>query len=214
VFLSNDNLEILNDELEQNFRITADELQNAASDKERVQVRVVEPPVKIRLVRVRKQYVLREKDLASGLALGLDRSDKDVWNNLVEKYRLIETQQDGLTAAQAAQAATSRAYDLTERREKRTFSTLMLVAEIARYLNRSPLNIECLLEATKEKIDELVAIVNEFNELLRRNHPTPFPTTLRPRRNRTNRGARGRTDQAAAFWLLRGHSRKGQDRPN
>ena len=56
------------------------------------------------------------------MALGIDRSEKDEWNKLVEKYRLIETQQDGLTAAQAAQAARSRTFDLTERREKRTFS--------------------------------------------------------------------------------------------
>src|SRR5690606_35140886 len=55
VFLSDDNMEILNDELQQNFRISAAELQKVASDKERVQVKVVEPPVKIKLVRVRKQ---------------------------------------------------------------------------------------------------------------------------------------------------------------
>ena len=35
--------------------------------------------------------------------------------------------------------------DLTSRREKRTFSQLSLVAEISRYLNRSPLEIEDLL---------------------------------------------------------------------
>jgi len=41
-----------------------------------------------------------------------------------------------------------------------------LVAEVSRYLNRSPLEIEDLLDATKEGADELVAITNEFNELL------------------------------------------------
>ena len=166
VFLSNRNLEILNDELQQNFRVSVDELQKTASDKERVEIRVVEPPVKIKLVRVRKQYEMREKGLSPGQALGLDRSNKEAWSALVEKYRLIETQQDGLNIADAARAPTSRTFDLTARREKRAFSRMMLVSEVSRYLNRSPLEIEVLLDSTKEGTDELVAMTNEFNELL------------------------------------------------
>ncbi len=166
VFLSDDNLEILNDELQQNFRISADDLQNVASDKERVQIRVVEPPVKIKLVRVRKQYTVREKTLETGASLELNRSDTEAWAELVERYRLIETQQEGLTTADAARAASSRSFDLTQRREKRVFSRLTLVAEIARYLNLSPSDIEDLLDTTKEGTEELVEIVNEFNEIL------------------------------------------------
>lgn len=166
VFLSNDNLEILNDELQQNFRISAEELQKTASNKERVEVRVVEPPVKIKLVRVRRQYAMREKPLIAGQALGLDRGNKEAWNLLVEKYRLIETQWEGLYVADAAAAPPSRTFDLTNRREKRTFSRMTLVAEVARYLNRSPLEIENLLDSTQEGADELVEMTNEFNELL------------------------------------------------
>ncbi len=40
------------------------------------------------------------------------------------------------------------------------------MAEVSRYLNRSPLEIEDLLDATKEGADALVAMTNEFNELL------------------------------------------------
>lgn len=166
VFLSDDNLNTLNDELQQNFRISADELQKTGSNKERVEVRVVEPPVKIKLMRVRRQYQMREKQLVPGQALGLDRADKETWGVLIEKYRLIETQREGLTAADAARASSSRTFDLTNRREKRTFSPITLVAEVSRYLNRSPLEIEELLDATKEGTGELVAMVNEFNELL------------------------------------------------
>lgn len=166
VFLSDDNLNTLNDELQQNFRISADELQKVAKDKERVEVRVVAPPAKIKLVRIRKQYMMREKLLAPGQPLGLDRTDRESWNELVEKYRLIETQQDGLTAADIARASGSRTFDLTSRRLKRSFSRMTLVAEVSRYLNRSPLEIEELLDSTQEGTDELVAITNEFNELL------------------------------------------------
>ncbi|GAB2856212.1 hypothetical protein GCM10027277_26020 [Pseudoduganella ginsengisoli] len=166
VFLSDDNLNTLNDELQQNFHISAEELQKVAKDKERVEVRVVEPSVKIKLVRVRKLYLMREKMLVPGQALGLDRTNKESWNSLIERYRLIETQQDGLTAADAARASVSRTFDLTSRRKKRTFSRLSLVAEVSRYLNRNPLEIERLLDETKEGTDELVAITNDFNELL------------------------------------------------
>lgn len=166
VFLSDDNLNTLNDELQQNFRISADELQNVAKDKERVEVRVVAPPVKIKLVRIRKQYQMREKLLAPGQPMGLDRTDRESWSALVEKYRLIETQQDGLTAADITRASGSRTFDLTSRRVKRSFSRMTLVAEVSRYLNRSPLEIEELLDSTQEGTDELVAITNEFNELL------------------------------------------------
>ena len=166
VFLSEDNLEILNEELQQNFRISAEELKQGGSDKERVEIRVVEPPVKIKLTRVRKRFEVHEKTLVPGEALGLDRSDKGAWSHLVEKYRVIETQREGLTAANAATAVPARAIDLTHQREKRIFSRLTLVAEIARYLNLSPTSVEDLLDATQEGTDEVVAIVNEFNELL------------------------------------------------
>ncbi|WP_417251075.1 TnsA endonuclease N-terminal domain-containing protein [Castellaniella sp.] len=166
VFLSDDNLNTLNDELQQNFRISADELQKGGKDRERVEVRVVEPPVKIKLVRVRKLYQMREKQPISGQTLIPERSSQEQWEELIEKYRLIETQQDGLTVADAARASGSRTFDLTSRREKRTFSPMTLVAEVSRYLNRSPLEIEGILDATKEGVQELVAITNEFNELL------------------------------------------------
>lgn len=166
VFLSVDNLNTLNDELQQNFRISADELQKTGKDKERLEIRVVKPPVKIKLVRVGKQYEMRDRALTPGQTLGINRADKEVWNTLVEKYRLIETQQDGLTATDTERASSSRTYDLTSARRKRAFSRLTLVAEVSRYLNRNPLEIEDLLDATKEGTDELVAITNEFNELL------------------------------------------------
>lgn len=166
VFLSDDNLEILNNELQQNFRISVDELQKSASDKVRVEVRVVEPPVKIKLMRVRKQYLVREKTIEPGQSLGLDRWNTEFWSALVEKYRLIERRQEGMSVADASRAPTSETFDLTSRREKRTFSRLTLVGEVARYLNRSPLEVESILDSTKEGTGELVATVNEFNELL------------------------------------------------
>jgi type III restriction enzyme len=166
VFLSDENLEILNDELQQNFRISAAELQKVASDKERVQVKVVEPPVKIKLVRVRKEYTVRNKTIIPGEAIFPELAIREKWAEIIEKYRLLEIQQSGLSPTDAARASSSQTFDLTKRRKKRVYSQISLIAEIARYLNQSPFSIEELLETTKEGSAKLVEIVNDFNELL------------------------------------------------
>lgn len=165
VYLSEDNLAILDNELQQNFRISADEIIKPEK-KPSVEIRVVEPPVKIKLVRVRKQFSVREKAIQPGTALELDRQNREAWDLLIEKYLLIEVRRSGLTLNDATRMKGERTKDLTEQREKRPFSRFSLVAEIARYLNLSPLAIEDLLDSTKEGTDELVAIANEFNELL------------------------------------------------
>jgi superfamily II DNA or RNA helicase len=163
VYLTNENLELLNDELQQNFRISAEELQGTASDRENVQVRVLKPE-KIILKRIMKSYFIKEKKLQDGTTLVPERDDKQKWHDLTEKYFLIHTTQEGLTAA--SRNTPSKTEDLTKLRERVTFSELTLVAEIARYLNRSPLEINDLLNRTKEKTSGIIGIANNFNELL------------------------------------------------
>ena len=165
VYLTNENLELLNDELQQNFRISAEELQGTASDRENVQVRVLKPE-KIILKRIMKSYFIKEKKLQDGTTLVPERDDKQKWHDLTEKYFLIHTTQEGLTAASASRNTPSKTEDLTKLRERVTFSELTLVAEIARYLNRSPLEINDLLNRTKEKTSGIIGIANNFNELL------------------------------------------------
>jgi hypothetical protein len=118
------------------------------------------------LVRVRKQFKVNEKMLTPGVALGLDRASGDAWKELTQKYYLLETKQEGLSLEDAERSGKVDIRDLTDRRQKREFSRLTLVAEVARYLNRNPLETEDLLDSTKEGTDELVAITNNFNELL------------------------------------------------
>ena len=116
---------------------------------------------------------LSPRDLAEALgseplarALLRDDPERDAGIASALAWQRADPAHHLITQADAAQAAGSRTFDLTARREKRAFSRLSLVAEISRYLNRSPLEIEQLLDATKEGTDELVAITNEFNELI------------------------------------------------
>ena len=161
IYLSQDNLSILDEELLQNFRMTADEFKNAAGDKETVEVRVNDP-VKLKIRRVRRSFVLEEKVPMEGADLGFNMSDRAAWSDLTDKYRLLEVQRGELGPAKAS----DRVRDLTDERSKRTFSELIIVAEVARYLNRSPLEVEDLLVSTRQGMAATVEAVNAFNELL------------------------------------------------
>lgn len=159
VYLSHANLDILNDELQQNFRISAEQFQGSGSNKERVEVRVVPPPRKIKLRRIHRQFEMKEKQPAKGLSLELEKAD-------VEQYKLIHYQQDGLSAADAAKKALGPSEDLSYLREQRTFSEITLVGEIARYLNKPCLMIQDTLATTEEGTTKILEYVNEYNELL------------------------------------------------
>lgn len=155
VYLSSANRAILEDELQQNFRISGDELEKTNNDKETVQIKVELPPVTIKLRRVHRQFSMTSKTFKKGLALDLVTIDK-------EPYKLKHGEKFGLLTP-----SNKTIYeDLTHLREKRCFSRLTLIAEIARYLNKSCLEIDDILTSTQEGIDGILEAVNEFNELL------------------------------------------------
>ncbi|KAM3112804.1 DEAD/DEAH box helicase [Phormidesmis sp. 146-33] len=157
VYLSEENKKILDAELQQNFRVSLKEVEEAASDRETVNVKVLKTET-IKLRRVRRQFQLREKNLVSGINLELDQAD-------TEQYRLIHTEQEGLPLKGVAKRKT-KTEDITSIREKRQFSYLTVVAEISRYLNKSPLFLERVLEQTQDGMEAILKAVNEFNELL------------------------------------------------
>jgi hypothetical protein len=159
VYLSEDNLAILDEELQQNFRLTAEDLSKSGAGRKRYNVKPVPPPVKIPVKRVRRLHELKEKKPAQGTEL-----ESEKWNP--EPYRLTHTERKGLTTEEAAKAKKVKTEDLTHLREKRVFSALTLSAEIARYLNRSPVEIEQILRSSKDGMEKLLEKVNEFNEYL------------------------------------------------
>lgn len=157
IYLSDENLQILEDELQQNFRISGEALENAGKDKETVEVRIVPPPVKIKIKRISTRYEMRDKQLNNGFSLDLESYD-------TSRYKLLHIEQQGLQ--QNTSAAFKKIEDLTDLRQKRVFSEITLVAEIARYLNLRPFAVENILGQTKEGIDGILERINEFNELL------------------------------------------------
>ena len=156
VYLSKANVEILQDELQQNFRVTVDEIQALGGENQSYTVRVRPPPVKIHLKRVRHMYQTREKDFAPGTRILPQELP-------LERYQLLHETYDHLPADGEKPGAVE---DISYIREQRVYSRLMLVAEIARYLNKSCLQIEEILEETADGIDQILAMVNRHNEVL------------------------------------------------
>lgn len=161
VYLSEDNKKILEDELQQNFRATIAELETAAKEKETVEVRVRKQE-KIKLVRVRRQFTLKEKKITTGINLRLAEA---LTPEKLEQYQLTETTQEGLTLKDANKSK-KQVKDITKIRKKQEFTLITLVAQIARYLNKSCLFIEEILVTTVEGIDAILEAVNQYNELL------------------------------------------------
>ncbi|MBY6054708.1 TnsA endonuclease N-terminal domain-containing protein [Cytobacillus firmus] len=153
VYLSEDNLMILDEELDKNFRLNVEELNNTSNDKERFKVRLVPPPVKVTLNRTQKLHSLRDKVVSEPINFDIDQLD-------LTKYQLRKISKDGLNGSRKISD------DLKDEREKKQFSQYTLVAEIAKYLNKSCIEIESLVVNSLPGIDNLVELVSEYNDLL------------------------------------------------
>ena len=156
IYLSKPNVEILQDELQQNFRVTIDEIQTLGAGKQTYAVQVKKPPVTIRLTRVRHLYQTRDKEFKPGTRILPDALP-------LERYQMLHESFDHLPADGEKPATVE---DISYLREQRVYSCLTLVAEIARYLNKSCLEIEDVLEESSEGVEGLLTLVNRHNEVL------------------------------------------------
>lgn len=156
IFLSEENFEILKGELEANFRLSIDEfMSKPGGDKQKVLVRVKQPPVFVEVTEESTVYRLKSKELEKGFAIGLDGLD-------ARKYRITSATSD-LRTLELVEGGTR---DLSALREDIEYSSLMLVAEIARYLNKSPLEVEDILESSAEGVEGILLWVNQANRIL------------------------------------------------
>ena len=157
VFLSQDSRAILEKELEENFRMSLSDLTSAgeADDKVDVEVRVVPPPVKIKLRRILKRYDRRIKAVPDHIDFQLKKAP-------TEQYRITHSERDLSDISRRIGAQ----QDVTHIKKKRSFSNYTLIAEIARYLNMSCLKVGQVLDNSLEGTSKLVVAVNEHNELL------------------------------------------------
>ena len=151
IYLTKENASILNDELQQNFRLTIEDLKR--SDSHTQEKRVVQKK-RIPQTRVPYIYSCKEKTLTAPINFDIEHWD-------TKQYRIFHTEEK-ITFKTSRQ----RTSDISIIKKQREWSAYTLVAEIARYLFASPLKIEKILRDSYEGLDALVIKVNQFNELL------------------------------------------------
>lgn len=160
IYLSDANRQILEAELMANFQLTVDGLEKAAPARGAPHpIRVNPPPAKVTLQRVRNEWSLVELCLAQPIDFDLKRVRTD-W---ADRYGATKAVTDG---AFTADGSAPVVYDITASIQRTGWSDYQLVAECARYLNRSPIEIEQVLRASAEGMDLLLARVNQYNQLV------------------------------------------------
>lgn len=129
-------------------------MKGAGEDANIAEVRIVKKSIKVKVKKVHKLYKMNRKRISEQVDLELNKVD-------VEKYKIKRSKRSiyDLTDVRARE-------DITNVKDQRTFSSFTLIAEIARYLQMSPLEIKHILETSKEGVEEICKYVNEFNELL------------------------------------------------
>ncbi|MEO6565808.1 MAG: DEAD/DEAH box helicase family protein [Casimicrobiaceae bacterium] len=114
VYLSEENIQILENELQQNFRVNLDDFRNLGTDKKLYDVRVVPPPVKIKLARVRTQFQINTKPVPKQIDLKIEDVD-------LEGYRVSHTMRDDLRSYRVMKEE-----DLSQSQERQEFSEMTL----------------------------------------------------------------------------------------
>ena len=155
VYLSKDNFDTLNDELNKNFNIEIKDLSNtSASKKVPYKVRVLPPPRYITVKQIRHKYSLTEKGYTSPVDFGLVGMD-------VEKYKAVIYEKAGL-----AYNMSVKERDADDLRDTIRYSIYSLSAEISRYLNISPILISRILKEAEDGTDTILEYINKYNDIL------------------------------------------------
>lgn len=155
VFLSKENLDTLDDELQKNYNMEISDFgKTSSSDRHPHEVRVVPPEHVIKMKRVLHEYSLIDKGYREQVDFEIDGIDMD-------KYKSVLIEKESLRVNMAAK---EKEIDTSE--SQRKFSELTLVAEIARYLNISCVLISKIVRESKDGCEKVLGAVNKYNDIL------------------------------------------------
>ena len=121
IYLSEENQEILDDELQQNFRVTTDEI-GPKKDETSVQVDItaVPPPIVLKLKRQHEMFRTVRKTPSAPITI-------DLSDEALEPFQIMLKKRNNLREKPTS------VEDITDRQSRRTYSRLTLVGELARY---------------------------------------------------------------------------------
>lgn len=156
VYLSKENMDILDDELKKNFRTSIEELKNKSNtQRKKVPVRVTEPPKTIKMHRLHYEYSIEDKDAPKKLNFKLFDMD-------TESYDATMYVKEGISTASVVREST-----VNYMVEKAKYSEMTLVAEITKYFPEIRcVEIAKMLRESKEGLPVILQIANEHNEII------------------------------------------------
>ncbi|MBO6243586.1 MAG: type III restriction endonuclease, partial [Clostridia bacterium] len=154
VYLSKDNYEILDNELNKNFKMSVKDIKNKENDgKVKYEVRVVPPPRFIKIKKINNKYNLVKKyNEHDSINLELDKID-------LEKYKARIIRKESLADSRVAKV---KEIDISD--ENIQYSEIMLCSEISRYIGE----LKCteIKKILRNDINEIIELVSKYNQIL------------------------------------------------
>lgn len=154
VRLSKDNLDILDAELHKNFRVSIGDINSTSktTPKQLYQVRLMKSK-KLHLTRISHKYDLLEKTYSAPIGFKLGEVDYDKYaSHVYEKASLT----DDRTIKK----------EVVDIKDSVVYTRYMLAAEVARYLNMSPVFADRILSECVDGVDVVTETVSKYNEIL------------------------------------------------
>lgn len=155
VFLSKENMDTLDDELQKNYNMELKDLgKTSTAEKHTYKVRVMPPERTIRMKRIWHEYSLVEKGYSQPIDYEISSID-------MSKYDSIMYEKESLRLNMATK---EKVLDTSDSQMK--FSEFTLVGEVARYLNLSCLIVSRIIREAKDGVPVILNAVNKHNEIL------------------------------------------------
>lgn len=155
VFLSKENYDILDAELNKNFNMDIKDMTKPSADKtQRYKVRVIPPLKKIRMKQIWREYTLTEKGYTVPI-------DFEIKNTDFSKYAAVLYEKDSIS-----HDMTVKEKNIDDFRERMRYSAFSLAGEIARYLNISPVLVARIVRESKDGEKPVLEAINKYNEIL------------------------------------------------
>ena len=155
VFLSKENFDVLNDELQKNFNMNIDDITKTPDpDRHIYPVRVQQPLRTVALKRVWHEYSLEEKEYKDSVDFKLDDINPSKYASTL--YQCKDITGDSNVSTE----------NIDRLQDNKTFSEFTLTGEIARYLNISCLLVRKILNESVDGIQNILDAVNDHNAIL------------------------------------------------
>jgi hypothetical protein len=155
VFLSKENYDILDAELNKNFNMDIKDLSKSSGEKsEKYKVRVLPPPRSIKLKRIWREYSLDEHGYTEPIDFTLESRD-------FTKYASTMYEKDSISHDMSVKET-----NIDHLKERMKYSAFSLAGEIACYMNISCILASRIIRESKDGEEAVLEAVNKYNEIL------------------------------------------------